>query len=333
LTGLLKAVFKKRGKGWLVGLRPQSTSPFSSWTISDLGEFYSENRVNLVSFARKIVIGHAQSEEIVQEAFIKVVLASPKLESIEHAKAYLYQTVKNLCLDFVRAEGRRPNLMLIDDASIDANPSLHVNEDYVEIMNAAEDAAIVKQALSMLSQAERRALVLWEIEGRSTKEIATELGIKESSVRHTLNRARASLRKILANMVIDEVKGITAIDLLSTTYRKAAKYAEKSGKVALSFIILATAFLGFNSLTGSENINTILNPPLIKSDSLVTPQVEKNFDLGKFESRVISGQNTDSEQTTDSKVSMAETDLEFLIAQLDTAGAMLEAMTLIEVKE
>jgi len=298
-----------------------------------LGEFYSENRVNLVSFARKIVIGHAQSEEIVQEAFIKVVLASPKLESIEHAKAYLYQTVKNLCLDFVRAEGRRPNLMLIDDASIDANPSLHVNEDYVEIMNAAEDAAIVKQALSMLSQAERRALVLWEIEGRSTKEIATELGIKESSVRHTLNRARASLRKILANMVIDEVKGITAIDLLSTTYRKAAKYAEKSGKVALSFIILATAFLGFNSLTGSENINTILNPPLIKSDSLVTPQVEKNFDLGKFESRVISGQNTDSEQTTDSKVSMAETDLEFLIAQLDTAGAMLEAMTLIEVKE
>jgi hypothetical protein len=40
--------------------------------------------------------------------------------------------------------------------------------------------------------------------------------------------------------------------MLSTSYKKAAELAQKSSKVALSFILVATAFLGFNSLTGNE---------------------------------------------------------------------------------
>jgi hypothetical protein len=94
---------------------------------------------------------------------------------------------------------------------------------------------------------------MWEMEGRSTAEIAAELGIKESSVRHTVSRARASLRRVLTELVIDEKRGLTALDMLSTSYKKAAKLAEKTSKVALSLILVLTAFLGFNSLTGSEN--------------------------------------------------------------------------------
>jgi hypothetical protein len=93
---------------------------------------------------------------------------------------------------------------------------------------------------------------MWEVEGRSTAEIAKELGIKESAVRHTVSRARASLRKILSELVIDEERGLTALDLLSTTYKKAAELAGKSSKIALTFILVLTAFLGLNSLTGNE---------------------------------------------------------------------------------
>jgi hypothetical protein len=93
---------------------------------------------------------------------------------------------------------------------------------------------------------------MWEVEGRSTAEIAKELGIKESAVRHTVSRARASLRKVLSELVIDEERGLTALDLLSTTYKKAAELAGKSSKIALTFILVLTAFLGLNSLTGNE---------------------------------------------------------------------------------
>jgi DNA-binding CsgD family transcriptional regulator len=121
-------------------------------------------------------------------------------------------------------------------------------------MSAAEDAAIIRQALALLSPAERAALVMWEMEGRSTEEIAATLGIKESAVRHTVSRARASLRKVLSTLVINEETGLTALDALSTTYKKAAELAQKSSKAALSLLLVITAFLGFTSLTGNEGV-------------------------------------------------------------------------------
>jgi hypothetical protein len=97
---------------------------------------------------------------------------------------------------------------------------------------------------------------MWEMEGRSTEEIAAELGIKESAVRHTVSRARASLRRVLSELVIDEERGLTALDMLSTSYKKAAALAQKSSKVALSLLLVITAFLGFNSMTGREGVVT-----------------------------------------------------------------------------
>jgi len=95
---------------------------------------------------------------------------------------------------------------------------------------------------------------MWEMEGRSTEEIAATLGIKESAVRHTVSRARASLRKVLSTLVINEETGLTALDALSTTYKKAAELAQKSSKAALSLLLVITAFLGFTSLTGNEGV-------------------------------------------------------------------------------
>jgi hypothetical protein len=94
---------------------------------------------------------------------------------------------------------------------------------------------------------------MWEMEGRSTAEIAAELGIKESAVRHTVSRARASLRKVMSELIVDKERGLTALDMLSTTYKKAAQIAKKSSKAALSLILVFFAFLGFNAMpTDSE---------------------------------------------------------------------------------
>jgi DNA-binding CsgD family transcriptional regulator len=129
------------------------------------------------------------------------------------------------------------------------------SSDHVDLIVAAEDAAIVRQALAMLSAAERAALVMWEIEGRSTKDIAAELGIKESAVRHTVSRARTSLRRVMSELIIDKDRGLTALDLLSTTYKKASKVARKSSKAALSLVLVMAAFLGFNLMPSVTNIS------------------------------------------------------------------------------
>jgi RNA polymerase sigma factor (sigma-70 family) len=225
----------------------------------------------------------AKAEEITQEALVKFMLAAPELSSDSHALSYLHRTIENLCIDLFRAENRRPNLIALDDATAEVESTWQVSGDHSLAISAAEDAAIIRQALSLLSPAERAALVMWEVEGRSTKEIAKELGINESAVRHTVSRARASLRKVLSELVIDEARGLTALDLLSTTYKKASEIAGKSSKIALTFILVLTAFLGLNSLTGNEpntslitisssQVNSNQDMPLVSESPVVAEQ-------------------------------------------------------------
>ena len=244
----------------------ESSTP-ASWSVAQFSSFYTQNRSELIAHANRIVKDKAKAEEITQEALVKFMLAAPELESNDHALSYLHRTIENLCIDLFRAENRRPNLIALDDATSEVESTWQVSGDHSVAISAAEDAAIIRQALSLLSPAERAALVMWEVEGRSTKEIAKVLGIKESAVRHTVSRARASLRKVLSELVIDEARGLTALDLLSTTYKKAAEIAGKSSKIALTFILVLTAFLGLNSLTGNESNTTLITTSSSQANS------------------------------------------------------------------
>jgi RNA polymerase sigma factor (sigma-70 family) len=242
-----------------VSLRKKSASAgLKVWTVAELGAFYTEHRSELVAHASRILKDSARAEEVIQDALIKVMLAAPELESADHALGYMHRTIENLCIDIFRIEGRRPNLVLLDDASAELETTWVDNKDHADVLSAAEDAAIVRQALAMLSPAERAALVMWEMEGRSTEEIAAELGIKESAVRHTVSRARASLRRVMSELIVDKERGLTALDMLSTTYKKAAEVAKKSSKAALSLILVFFAFLGFNSMPTNNNVPIIV---------------------------------------------------------------------------
>ena len=253
-----------------------ATSPATTneWTVADLASLYSEYRLSMISQARRMLRSDSEANEVVQEAFIKFILAAPELDTKERALAYMRATINNLSLNVIRARGSRPNLVALDsDTSAERLAEIAV-ENYIPVdvsMSAAEDAAIIKLALAQLSPAERAALVMWEMEGRSTSEIASELGIKESAVRHTVSRARASLRRVLSELIIDEERGLTALDMLSTSYKKAAVLAQKSSKVALSLLLVVTAFLGFNSLTGNEG-NVQVNDLAISTPTTVTEE-------------------------------------------------------------
>jgi len=241
-----------------VALRKKTASAgLKVWTVAELGAFYTEHRSELAAHASRILKDSARAEEVIQDALIKVMLASPELESADHALGYMHRTIENLCIDIFRIEGRRPNLVVLDDASAELESTWVDNKDHADVISAAEDAAIVRHALAMLSPAERAALVMWEMEGRSTEEIAAELGIKESAVRHTVSRARASLRRVMSELVIDKERGLTALDMLSTTYKKAAEVAKKSSKAALSLILVFFAFLGFNSMPTNNDVPTV----------------------------------------------------------------------------
>jgi RNA polymerase sigma factor (sigma-70 family) len=237
-----------------------ATTPVSEWSIADLSALYAEQRSSLTSQARRILRSEADAVEIVQEAFLKFILAAPELDSRDRALAYLRTTVNNLCLNQIRATGSRPNLVAIDsDTSVERINEIaaenHVAFD--DSIAAAEDASIIREALSRLSADQRTALVMWEMEGRTTEEIAAEIGTTPANVRHVVQRARQSFVRILTEWVVDHETGATALDSLSSSYKKAAELAKKSSKVALSLVLLLAAFVGFNSFGNKATVSTV----------------------------------------------------------------------------
>jgi len=240
-----------------VSLRKKAQAPatVAAWSVSDLSALYTQNRSSLIAQARRILRSDADAAEVVQDAFLKFILAAPELDTADRAIAYLRTTVNNLCLNVIRATGSRPNLVAIDSDATQERLSELAAENHIPMdatLAAAEDASIIREALSRLSETQRTALVMWEVEGRTTKEIATAIGTSEKNVRHVVQRARASFIRVLTEWVVDEKTGTTALDSISGTYKKAAELAKKSSRVALSLLIVMVAFLGFNSVTGSE---------------------------------------------------------------------------------
>ena len=243
----------------------------SDWSVADLSALYAEQRSSLTAQARRILRSDADAVEIVQEAFLKFIMAAPELDSRDRALAYLRTTVNHLCLNQIRATGSRPNLVAIDsDATQERLDELAVDAHipFDSTLAAAEDASIIREALSRLSADQRTALVMWEMEGRSTEEIAAAIGTAPANVRHVVARSRASFVRILTEWVIDEQTGATALDALSSSYKKAAELAKKSSKVAMSLVLVIAAFLGFNTfnhkvvpLTSPSASTAVVTPP------------------------------------------------------------------------
>jgi len=255
--------------------KAQAPATVAAWSVSDLSALYTQNRSSLIAQARRILRSDADAAEVVQDAFLKFILAAPELDTADRAMAYLRTTVNNLCLNVIRATGSRPNLVAIDSDATQERLSEIAVENHIPMdstLAAAEDASIIREALSRLSETQRTALVMWEVEGRTTKEIATAIGTSEKNVRHVVQRARASFVRILSEWVVDENTGSTALDALAGTYKKAADLAKKSSKVALSLLIVMVAFLGFNSITGTEfnasnNIKTLVQETPVSSQT------------------------------------------------------------------
>jgi len=299
--------------------KAQAPATIAAWSVSDLSALYTQNRSSLIAQARRILRSDADAAEVVQDAFLKFILAAPELDTSDRAMAYLRATVNNLCLNVIRATGSRPNLVAIDSDSSQERLAELAAENHIPMdatLAAAEDASIIREALSRLSETQRTALVMWEVEGRTTKEIANAIGTSEKNVRHVVQRARASFVRVLAEWIVDEKTGSTALDALSGTYKKAAELAKKSSRIALSLLIVMVAFLGFNSVTGSE-FNT---PTTIASSKQEVPSTV-NSDTNND-----SSQSATVENLLDQKIIRDDSAINFRTSKSLVAGLSIDGL-------
>jgi len=118
------------------------------------------------------------TEDMVQNTFLRLMKDGTRFESEEHEKAWLIRTATNLCKDHFRHWwSRRVDI----DAARDA---------------AADDAAIDEtlESVLRLPSKYKTVIYMYYYEGYSTEEIARILGKKASTVRSLLHEGRKRLR-------------------------------------------------------------------------------------------------------------------------------------------
>jgi RNA polymerase sigma-70 factor (ECF subfamily) len=192
--------------------RPMGADPH------DFAGLYIRHRSSFAAHARRFLRDPRDVDEVVQEAFLRLFLALPELGTELQALAYCRRTVTNLCIDRYRADKRRPRLVNIE--TLPAND--FADEELDDPVVQAEDAAFVREALSLLTPLHRDALVKREIEEKSLPVIAEELGVPEESVKHLLHRARRALRRHLAKTHLAPGADLDSVSTLSLLAKSAA---------------------------------------------------------------------------------------------------------------
>ncbi len=144
----------------------------------------------LILFAYRITEDAEVSEEVVQDAYVKLWTARDRIESEAHLKSFLYQATRNACIDNLRAAGSR---IQTSAAELDENLS-QPDADLLARMIHAETLQLVYLEVKKLSPTQQQVFQLTFIEGLSTDEISAQLGMTANAVFIARSKALSTLQ-------------------------------------------------------------------------------------------------------------------------------------------
>ncbi len=124
------------------------------------------------------------AQDAAQEVFLRLFRNLHRIDA--DPKAWLYRVTVNVCNDHHR---RRKFVVELDAEHADSAP------DPERVLTLDERKRLVTEGLETLAARERAAVVLRDIEGLSTAEVAGILGVEEVTVRSQIFSARAKLAK------------------------------------------------------------------------------------------------------------------------------------------
>ena len=215
----------------------------AEWSAQDFSSIYLRFRPHLERHARRFLRNPSQVDEVVQDAFLYLMVSLPELDSEIGVLRFLKWKTRLLALDVIRASGKA-YINSIDDVQEPASDEPEVSS----ALEQQDDAAVVRLALSKLNPRHREVLIASMYEEKSTEQIAAQVGLSENATRQLIFRARAAFKKALIGDI--DTTGMSAAAILSVAARKAASEGKKVGAAALTLIALVvmslTVFPGLN---------------------------------------------------------------------------------------
>ncbi len=139
---------------------------------------------SLCVFANKYTQDTDISADIVQDAFVYLWEIKKDISTIHSAKSYLFKTVKNKCLNYLRDQKTRDKIQ---------NEHLEDETFFRDNLIETETYQIIQEALNVLSPQSRKIIEL-SLDGLKNNEIAELLNISINTVKTVRSRAFKVLR-------------------------------------------------------------------------------------------------------------------------------------------
>lgn len=172
-------------------MKKLSIDIITQWNTNAAQMLYDHFYSALVSYALQILKEKESAEDIVQDTFTVLWERKLTLPSNEALRAYLYNTVRNKCLNLIRKQQGKYITCPINDY-----------EKYNLLDEESEDLfseEVYRQLFFMIDQMppRQKEVFLMVMEGKKNKEIADALNIAIETVRTNKKRAMTFLRKNL----------------------------------------------------------------------------------------------------------------------------------------
>lgn len=155
----------------------------------------TEQRV--VSIAWRMLGNRDDARDATQDVYLRVFKYLARFRAGEDFRAWLYRITVNVCHDFARKKGVA-GLAQLDEIDFGqegaAFETARRGTDPESLALHGQQLALVRRALQSLPAKERAALVLRDLEGFSTDEVAHALGSRPVTVRSQVSSARAKIR-------------------------------------------------------------------------------------------------------------------------------------------
>lgn len=158
------------------------------------GRFIAENLRRVFVQIYRIVGNVDDAQDLTQEAFIKALQREDQLKDAEKAAHWLSRIATNTAIDFLRRHGRA-NFCEVDDLPEPLASSSAENPE--QILLRSERQLFLEQGLQLLTERERMALVLRDLEGLPAAEVARRLNCSQATVRSHIANARIKFRQLL----------------------------------------------------------------------------------------------------------------------------------------
>lgn len=156
------------------------------------GRFVADNLRRVFLLIYRVVGNVDDAQDLTQEAFIKALQHKDQLRDLDKAAHWLSRIASNTAIDFLRRNAR-VNFCEIDELP----PSVQVErgEGPEAMLLRDERQDYLEDGLRLLTERERAALILRDVEGLPADEVARRLNCSKATVRSHIANARIKFRR------------------------------------------------------------------------------------------------------------------------------------------